>query len=58
MSDQGQARFDVQIWKRPRILESIHKELIKNGLITVDHTKYSRKEVKVSHGFRMFFDTF
>ncbi len=57
MSDQGQARFDVQIWNRPRILESLRQELIKNGLIEVDHTKYSRKEVKVSHGFRMFFET-
>ena len=57
INDQGQARFDVQVWKRPRILEAIHKELIKNGLITVDHTKYNRKEVKLSHGFRKFFET-
>ncbi|MGB8159721.1 MAG: site-specific integrase, partial [Nitrososphaeraceae archaeon] len=57
VNDQGQARFDVQNWKRPRILEAIHKELIKNGLITVDHTKYNRKEVKLSHGFRKFFET-
>ena len=57
INDQGQARFDVQNWKRPRILEAIHKELIKNGLITVDHTKYNRKDVKLSHGFRKFFET-
>ena len=38
-------------------MEAIHKELIKNGLITVDHTKYNRKEVKLSHGFRKFFET-
>lgn len=57
MSDQGQARFDIQVWTRKSILESIRQELIKNGLIEVDHTKYSRKEVKVSHGFRMFFET-
>lgn len=57
MSDQGQARFDIQTWTRKSILESIRQELIKNGLITVDHTKYSRKEVKVTHGFRMFFET-
>ena len=57
INDQGQACFDVQVWKRPRILEAIHKELIKNGMITVDHTKYNRKEVKLSHGFRKFFET-
>ena len=38
-------------------MEAIHKELIKNGVITVDHTKYNRKEVKLSHGFRKFFET-
>src|SRR6185436_12957859 len=57
MSDQGQARFEVHTWGRTRILESIRTELIKNGLVIVDHTKYTRKEVKVSHGFRMFFET-
>ena len=57
MNDQGQARFDIQIWTRKSILESLRTELIKNGLVTVDHTKYTRKEVKVSHGFRMFFET-
>ena len=57
MSDQGQARFEVHSWDRPRILESLRTELIKNGLVIVDHTKYTRKEVKVSHGFRMFFET-
>ena len=56
-NDQGQARFDVQSWKRARILEAIHKELIKNGMITIDHTKYNRKDVKLSHGFRKFFET-
>jgi integrase len=31
--------------------------LIKSGLRTVDHTKYSRKEVAKSHGLRKFFTT-
>ena len=26
-------------------------------MITVDHKKYNRKEVKLSHGFRKFFET-
>jgi hypothetical protein len=26
-------------------------------MITIDHTKYNRKDVKLSHGFRKFFET-
>ena len=41
------------------IAVAVRRELIKNGLITVDHVnpRTTRKEVKQSHGFRKFFET-
>jgi len=35
----------------------IHNKLIKSGIKVVDHSKYSRKDVPESHGFRKFFMT-
>jgi integrase len=35
----------------------IHNKLIKCGIKVVDHSKYNRKDVPESHGFRKFFTT-
>jgi integrase len=58
-NDQGQARFEVQEWNKKAIESTISKALIRTGLVTVDHVNgnASRKEVKLSHGFRKFFET-
>lgn len=35
----------------------LHNILVKSGVKTVDHTRYNRKDVPESHGFRKFFTT-
>ena len=54
-----QARTKVQTWIKSTMIVSLHRELIKNGLVTVDRINphRNRKDVKMSHGFRKFFET-
>jgi len=54
-----QARNDVEPWTKAAIAIALHRELIKNGLITVDHIEpyKNRKDVKLSYGYRKFFET-
>ena len=50
------ARKNVYPWRYDAIKKAYHARLIKAGLRTVDHlNKASRKEVKMTHGFRFFF---
>jgi integrase len=54
-----QARNDIEVCTMHSIAVAVRRELIKNGLITVDHVnpRTTRKDVKQSHGFRKFFET-
>ena len=50
------ARKNVNPWGYDAIKKAYHVRLLKAGLRTVDHlNKASRKEVKMTHGFRFFF---
>jgi integrase len=53
-----QARNDIQLWTKFSIFQAIRKLAILNGLVVVDHVNpNNRKDVKLSHGFRKFFET-
>ena len=52
-----QARKDVRPWTYDAIHRALHELLLSTGLITVDHTRYKRNEVKMAHGLRSFFET-
>lgn len=53
------ARNDVHPWKEKSITYAITNELVKIGLRELDHVNphRNRKDVKLSHGFRKFFET-
>lgn len=56
--DGGDARTNVQLWTVPAIKGSIHRLMVMIGLRIEDHVNHAnRKEVKLSHGFRKFFET-
>jgi integrase len=53
------ARFDVHPWSKKGIETALQRAIYRSGLSQPDHTggPGTRKEVKVSHGFRYFFET-
>ena len=57
--DPTQARFQVEIWNKKAIDLVMRKILVRCGLVTIDHVNGTsvRKEVKMTHGFRKFFET-
>lgn len=52
------ARNDIKPWTQNGINLSLTRELVKDGLREIDHVDHrNRKDVKLSHGFRKFFET-
>ncbi len=53
----GGARYNVEMIKHG-LSRDIWKHLVKAGIREVDHgNKFNRKEIKMTHGFRKFYDT-
>ncbi len=51
-------RNNIEFWNTKAIQDAVYRQLLKCGFIEVDHVNHrNRKEVKMTHGFRKFFET-